>query len=570
MSGYRWVTHAGHDWQVLDVELEPDRVMLGLVLDYGRIDEGPSEIGTLALAAGALRAELQRPIEVGPGEVSVPDVDVTVGPTSLTIILRGRRRAVLAAWEHLGALLAEPRLTGTPEPAPTAPRRWGGDLATYTGINAETLSATRLRGTRDLRAAERLLAHLAPQACQVRHVFFTDDPYLVGAGWSGRRVYGTAPTRPARYLDRRPALVRCGDDQVLLAVTAPPTIDGVAAFHALALRLSEILDEAGIQRAVGFSTTYIRDVVNVTYVVDAEVDGRQRRRILDQVLQPGLPLPDTVVDDAIDRVAPEGVTVLQRLRRLWGKDDGAAPLPATPALGGGQAGPSTSVHPATDPLTTPVGGPAAPEASAADDLDAELAVLLAGNGLEVLGVAAGATGSEPDVGGRAGAAPSDHEWLDPRPTAAGTRRCVEEMLGTVHAVMEEETEDLAVSGRFVAWRVPRSPQDLVEVMDGFHPADPWSFHLPHRVCAGGGVLVCEWLHWRQDSKGWVSIGVGTRYWIDLTRLSLAMREDDVVFLFDDRARQVSLSWSSVVSLPRLREALESHGLATIPWYHMGE
>lgn len=192
-----------------------------MTLDYGLVDEGPSRIGTLALLSAALKADLQRSINVRDAQSPPPLVSVDVGTISTTVMIEGRSRAVLAAWDRLGELLAAPGLTVPAEPAPTPRPVWPQDLAAYTGANALTLGDLRIRGPRNLDVADALLAHVAPAACRVRHTFVTDDPRAVGTGWSGQPSYGVAPARRLLEAGRQPTLVPCDRDGVIVSVAVP-------------------------------------------------------------------------------------------------------------------------------------------------------------------------------------------------------------------------------------------------------------------------------------------------------------------------------------------------------------
>ena len=113
MDSSEWVTPAGHDWRILNPGPQgPDHLRLGMTLDYGLVDEGPSRIGTLALLSAALKADLQRSINVRDAQSPPPLVSVDVGTISTTVMIEGRSRAVLAAWDRLGELLTGPDGTG--------------------------------------------------------------------------------------------------------------------------------------------------------------------------------------------------------------------------------------------------------------------------------------------------------------------------------------------------------------------------------------------------------------------------------------------------------------------------
>ena len=85
MSGFEWVVHAGRTWQVCHEGPEFDSVSLGVAFDYGRINEGPADLGSLVLLANLLRAEalLARPARaIGPTDTH---------PGDQRPLLRGRR-----------------------------------------------------------------------------------------------------------------------------------------------------------------------------------------------------------------------------------------------------------------------------------------------------------------------------------------------------------------------------------------------------------------------------------------------------------------------------------------------
>lgn len=92
----------------------------------------------------------------------------------------------------------------------------------------------------------------------------TNGPYFVGAGWAGSLGDGADPVPSARYLDRCPALVPAGNDNVVLAASARPGLDAHGGSHALALRLIEILRQLGIRSGMSVHVTYLRDIVAST------------------------------------------------------------------------------------------------------------------------------------------------------------------------------------------------------------------------------------------------------------------------------------------------------------------
>lgn len=56
------------------------------------------------------------------------------------------------------------------------------------------------------------------------------------------------------------------------------------------------------------------------------MNGSIRRRVLDQLLQPGLPLPDCIVETAREGMDDDAQKIAPRLR-LWERADDGAPGP---------------------------------------------------------------------------------------------------------------------------------------------------------------------------------------------------------------------------------------------------
>ncbi|SHE25788.1 hypothetical protein [Actinomyces glycerinitolerans] len=322
---HEWATFAGHDWMVRTAGLEPGQALLGLSLDYGAVDEPPAALDTLARLCGALRAELQRPVEVGVGDVVVPEAEASFTAVSLTIAVWGRREAVLRAWEHLGDLFAEPGLLATDATPISRPGVvWDRDLATYVGTNTQTLGNLRVHapdGEAAWQAVRSLLAHLDPRRGEVRHVFDTNDPYLVGVGWTAQPAYGAAPARPPVYLDRRPALLPCNDDRrILLSATGNPGANTLVAMRALAHQSIRVLRDFNVYDNLGLNVVELRDAAYCCiHLEEREPTPMLLRRIVEQLIHNPLPIPDAVVDAALEEFGAEEVAALDRHLHLTGR-----------------------------------------------------------------------------------------------------------------------------------------------------------------------------------------------------------------------------------------------------------
>ncbi|MBE6482197.1 MAG: hypothetical protein E7Z94_07465 [Actinomyces ruminicola] len=316
-----WTTAAGHDWLVLS-DPDADQLLLAAYFDHGLVDEPPARLDAAARLCGALRSELQRPIEVGVGEVSVPEVAVELEPTMLGLRIRGRRAAVLGAWARLGELFDRPDL---PASAPLLPRQlnaWDRDLATYAGVTAMNLADMPIHGP-DGEAGRllscELLAHLDPRRGEVRHVLITNDPAVVGVGWTSDPPAAAPPTHPPRYLDRRPALVLCPpDDGVVLSGTATPGADAYVAGFVMQSLIGTLLDRMGMQARLGYEYIPLRDAFYCCFALntnDGRLCGREVMAVHDAVVARPQPVPDALIERALAAYGPsEAVDHALRLR----------------------------------------------------------------------------------------------------------------------------------------------------------------------------------------------------------------------------------------------------------------
>ena len=61
-----WRTYRGHDWLLIEPR---GSHTAGISIAYGELDEPVEDMGVLRYLAAAMRAELVRPVETGPGRV---------------------------------------------------------------------------------------------------------------------------------------------------------------------------------------------------------------------------------------------------------------------------------------------------------------------------------------------------------------------------------------------------------------------------------------------------------------------------------------------------------------------
>ena len=157
-----------------------------------------------------------------------------------------------------------------------------------------------------------------------------------------------------------------------------------------------------------------------------------RRRVLDQLLQPGLPLPDRIVETAREGMDDDAQKIAPRLR-LWERaDDGARPAEAEPVESARRIQRADRV--ASDaPGRARTGGWDGDEGEqglsgqSEIDLNREWQDLTVASGL-IAASAFTVTGAPADSRQSAGGA-------EPmRPNGAGVRRAFDELLGAVHGV----------------------------------------------------------------------------------------------------------------------------------------
>ena len=122
----QWREVDGYDWCV--IETPESGPYLSLTLGYGLVHEPIDQYGTLQLAAGMLQAELSRPVEMGFGRASVPEISVNVGTDITSVGMRGDVATLRAAWQRLaevfrrsasagcGTARGRKRFSSTPRP----------------------------------------------------------------------------------------------------------------------------------------------------------------------------------------------------------------------------------------------------------------------------------------------------------------------------------------------------------------------------------------------------------------------------------------------------------------------
>lgn len=244
-----WRTYRGHDWLLVEAR---GSHMAGLCIGYGELNESVADMGTLRYLAAALRAELARPVEIGPGRVGFPDVQVEVGASSLDIGLSGELDVVAGGMRRLEELFAHPELPEDVNSEDIDDHDQMEDLVLRFGVNGWTMRHMGVVQERAGIKAQDLLTKLSPAAGDYPHVMIADDVLLIGCAFTAPPKRATGGTmgergagRPASSMDiihgiaddphqRRGTVASVeGSHDLMTAVTAN-SLAGVSALHLLA------------------------------------------------------------------------------------------------------------------------------------------------------------------------------------------------------------------------------------------------------------------------------------------------------------------------------------------------
>jgi len=326
-----WV---GRNWQLVDPEDGP--AILGVTLGVGLLDEAVEDTGCLNLALAALRAELGRPVELASGGASLPEAIAEVTTDTSTLMVRGSREAVAAAWNRLPALFSSGIVPDDLSPLRNDLLFWPADFLRRTGRNAAALASLPGIAAADLHQRARLLLpQLHPGGGRLRAVFFTSDESLVGTGFpvqedgSGPRMHwadgtplvsaeerhtgGDVPTGPgARQSDSPVPTV------VLASMLVPRSPAGLAAARLLARQMAATAAQSGEDRtAIHAQLTGMGPDYCLSLIGNPVPDDAARRRLQDAFGRTMALVPDTWVDQAM---ADPGVTSaeLDRERKILG------------------------------------------------------------------------------------------------------------------------------------------------------------------------------------------------------------------------------------------------------------
>ncbi|MFI8412273.1 hypothetical protein ACIGB6_07290 [Paeniglutamicibacter gangotriensis] len=334
---------AGTNWQFFDDEDTQTRI--GVTFGLGLLDEEVAATGTLSLVLSALRTELSRPVELGPGRTGFPEVIVELGTDTATLLVRGASQTAAAAWRRLPNLFAGWIVTEQTSPIRPEHPVWPADLVRRTGRNAAALASVQVSAADARNRARALLPRLDPGAGKIRSTFFTTDESLIGVGFrviesapgpvpsscwadgtekllNGPGLGGTGPDSPEKpAIGNGRGTLPAGEESVLISTLVPRSAAGLAAAELLRTQLAACAANAGQDpEAIGIGMVGIGAQFCV-FLLSETAPGTARRRVLLEFGRSMSMVPDSWVDDAVQETA-EGISPrLARERRSLGLDD---------------------------------------------------------------------------------------------------------------------------------------------------------------------------------------------------------------------------------------------------------
>lgn len=364
------MTHwVGQNWQIVDGPEHPDDpfapqspVAIGVTFGMGLLDEPVAATGALNTAVAALRNELARPVETGPGTTGVPEVVAEVGLDTTTIMVRGSRGTASAAWRRFPDLFDPEVVTDDVVPMRADAPVWPADLLARTGPSAANLAWLRLAAPDVHSQARVLLTRLHPAAGDVPAVFFTTEETLAGLAFPVSHTPLPCRTGPdTRYVlpsEPAPGNARgrlAGDPQLLASTLVPRSASGLAAATLLRARMESAAAVAGVDAKIDGQLNGTGDGLCLLLTTESALDGPDRERLLTEFAKAPDLVPDVWVDQAV-AAASELPGDLERDRRVLGL--GPDPGATRPAVGQALRMVSRSLH-----LNLPTAPPASPAAA---------------------------------------------------------------------------------------------------------------------------------------------------------------------------------------------------------------
>ncbi|MGP9650704.1 hypothetical protein ACT3TP_09500 [Glutamicibacter sp. AOP38-B1-38] len=340
----------GSNWQ-LEEPIDAQTV-LGVTFGTGLLDEALENSGTLATIVAAIRAELARPVELGPGRSSLPEVFVRVGSDTTDLTVRGDSLTVAAAWKRLPALFASAAIPAGTLPIQHENTFWPADVLQRTGKNAAALTALLAFPEQLETPARETFARLNPYSGRTPAVFYTNDASLIGHVYPvrtdplGRMTATWADGTPKRHGTQNPSArfatldpfsqpaagngtgaVYGNNTPVILSVLVPRSAAGLLASQILKRQLAQraqgIVNEqlnAGVEH-VGMGEDFCA-IFHLSHML-----GEQQRRTLIRDFATSMTLiPDAWLADIMAYAGDVVHDSMQRTRAVLGMEPDGSPL----------------------------------------------------------------------------------------------------------------------------------------------------------------------------------------------------------------------------------------------------
>lgn len=338
----------GSNWQLL--EPTDDQTVLGINFGTGLLNERIETSGTLATVLAVIKAEVARPVELGPGRSALPEVHVRLCSDSAELFIRGESIVVAAAFKRLPELFSHATVPEGTLPIQAENTAWPADIVQRTGRNAAAMIPLMAYPQNIAEPARNCFALLDPAARRSPSIFYTNDPALVGHIYPVRTEDASRPsfvwadgtamgerTREisARYAALDPLMqlaegngrgVVLGNNLPIIAsVVLPRSTSGVLAAELLALQLDRCAKEIMDRNIdVRVSLIGLGTVVCAIFSTEQQPGELLRRRLIRKFADSMTQIPDSVIGDVVASSSKISER-MQRERALFGMEPDQSP-----------------------------------------------------------------------------------------------------------------------------------------------------------------------------------------------------------------------------------------------------
>ncbi|PQZ96669.1 hypothetical protein CQ017_16850 [Arthrobacter sp. MYb224] len=340
----------GSNWQL--EEPIDSQTVLGVTFGTGLLDEALENTGSLATIVAVIRAELARPVELGPGRSSLPEVFVRVASDTTDLTVRGDSLTVAEAWKRLPALFASAAIPAGTLPIQHENTFWPADVLQRTGKNAAALTALLAYPEQLETPARETFARLNPYSERTPAVFYTNDASLIGHVYPvrtdpvGRMTATWADGTPKRHGSQNPSArfatldpfsqpaagnstgaVHGNNSPVALSVLVPRSAAGLLASQILKRQLAQrAQDIVNGQLNVGVEHLGMGEDFCAIFHLSHMLDEQQRRKLIRDFATSTSLIPDAWIADMMAYAGDAVPAPMQRTRAVLGMAPDGSPL----------------------------------------------------------------------------------------------------------------------------------------------------------------------------------------------------------------------------------------------------